>query len=103
MKKKNRKRWTKYTKPVVLHKDRTPLGDLYVTCHYYERVRSTEHRNLMAFKFNRARADHIHVQEIICPVNMTYHQTSELYTLNMESVHILRTQSNGQTTWDPTD
>lgn len=36
VKKKNGRRWTKYTRPVCLHEDRQSLGDLdlYVTCHY---------------------------------------------------------------------
>ena len=103
MKKKNGKRWTKYTRPVCLHENRQSLGDLYVTCHYYSRVRSAEHGSLLAFKFDGSGTDpvHIHVMEIIGPVQLKYHPSSRLYTLDKKGARILQVQSSGLTSWDP--
>ena len=103
VKKKNGRRWTKYIRPVCLHEDRQSLGDLYVTCHYYTRVRSVEHGGLLAFKFDGSGPDpvHIHVMEIIGPVQLKYHPSSRLYTLDKAGARILQAQSSGVTSWDP--
>ena len=105
VKKKNGRKWTKYMRPVCLHEDRKSLGDLYVTCHYYTRVRSrsVEHGGLWAFKFDGSGPDpvHIHVMEIIGPVHLKYHPSSKLYTLDKKGARVLQAQSAGLTTWDP--
>lgn len=100
MRQKHGKRWVNYTRPVIIHNDRTPLGELYFTCHWYTRSRRGL-RNDMNFVFNQSSADEVHVSSLVCPVNMTYDNATRMYTMDIEHARIVRRSLRGQVSWDP--
>jgi len=106
MRKRVKGRWVRYTQPVQLHEDRTKLGDLYVTCHYYKRVRGAARggaraRGPKVFSFNVSNSDENHVTMVVSPVKLDYDERTKLFTLDPKCDEVIQAQLRGQTEWDP--
>ena len=94
--------WSHYQQPVVLHEDRSKLGDLFVTCYFYSRIKGRGDKKAdWLFRFNVGNPAEIQVEAIICPVQMTYFPAMHdgCYLLNAKSKDILNKQMQGHTTW----
>lgn len=92
------KSWITYTDPVWLQKDRTKLGELFVTCFFYKRHGTSFPK---VYKFNTVDFTPFKVTSIICPVKFTYNRNSKLHTLDPESDEIVAASLGGKTTWAP--
>ena len=90
------KRWTVYTKPVVLHDDRTPLGDLWFTCYWYTRQQG----RAPIFEFKKASTSEVHVMTLVCPVRMTCLANGR-FLLPPEQHKIMKKNLAGHYYWDP--
>jgi hypothetical protein len=112
MRKRFKRSWVRYNRPVVLQEDRGTLGDLYVTCHYYKRVqgpavgsgrqgRRSRGNAPKVFSFNVSNCDENHVTMVVCPVKLDYDETTRLYTLDKECNTVISAALRGQTEWDP--
>ena len=97
-------RYVKYKRSVILHEDREKLGDLFVSCMFYTRVRSALSNTERVFKLkdNNTTAmnyKEYHVTTVVCPLNLTYHVATESYLLDATGDDIINTQLGGNTTW----
>jgi hypothetical protein len=84
------KRWLDYRYPVDLAGARAWLGELYVTCHWYKRTRADR-----TYTYNTANMVQIHVETIVCPVNMTYVPESDKYEIGAAEMNIINTALRG--------
>ena len=85
------RRWLDYRQPIDLAKPRETLGELYFTCYWYKSTRTP-----YTFKYTIADMVQIHVQEVICPVFMTYKPEQDKYVVEQDALELLNESLRGE-------
>jgi hypothetical protein len=95
------RRHTEYKNPVVIDKDRTPLGDLQVQLFWYQRVSGGGAKE-KRFKLKLGDFNEIHVETVICPITMTYTKSEDYYVLDPGTDRAIEAQKNfeGNVQWN---
>ena len=92
-------KWTVYgvQAPVNINKDRTNLGDLFITCYWYKRTmaRGPEKK----FVFNVTDCHELHITMLVCPATLTFDGT-KLYTLDRLHDEVIKQNLHGEVEWD---
>ena len=85
------RRWLDYRQPIDVAKPRETLGDLYFTCYWYKRTRTPR-----TFQYSIADMVQVHVQEVICPVFMTYVPEQDKYVMGQDAMDLLNASLHGE-------
>jgi hypothetical protein len=96
IRKKMSRGWVEYKRPIVLHKDRKHLGDLYLTCSWYTRQQG----NREIFSFTKASTCEVHVLSIVCPVSLRFLSNNK-YLLPNDQATIMKKNLAGDQHWKP--
>ena len=96
IRKKMKRGWVEYKRPIVLHRVRKHLGDLYFTCAWYTRLQG---RNEI-FSFAKAGTSEVHVLSIVCPVSLQFISNNR-YLLPPAQATIMKRNLAGDQYWRP--
>ena len=99
MRKKNGTRFTTYQRPVVLHKNRALLGELYFTMYWYKRINGGGGRE-KRFRLNSQTYQEVHVKSLICPAKLEYNTANKYFVLHKQADDVMHRQLRGELEWE---